>query len=53
MLQDAYNGLPGTTRPVFPPGIALAITVLAINLVADGLRDSLGREVYNVKAFTE
>jgi ABC-type dipeptide/oligopeptide/nickel transport system permease subunit len=52
MLQDAYNGLPGTTWPVFPPGIALAITVLAINLVADGLRDSLGRETFNVKALT-
>jgi ABC-type dipeptide/oligopeptide/nickel transport system permease subunit len=52
MLQDAYNGLPGKTWPVFPPGIALAITVLAINLVADGLRDALGRETYNLKAIT-
>ena len=52
MLQDAYNGLPGTTWPVFPPGIALALTVLAINLVADGLRDALGREVYDLKALT-
>jgi peptide/nickel transport system permease protein len=52
MLQDAYNGLPGTTWPVFPPGIALAITVLSINLVADGLRDALGREVYDLKALT-
>lgn len=49
MLEDAYNGLPGKSWPVFPPGIALAITVLAINLVADGLRDSLGREVHVVK----
>jgi peptide/nickel transport system permease protein len=49
MLEDAYNGLPGKSWPVFPPGIALALTVLAINLVADGLRDSLGREVYQLK----
>ncbi len=49
MLEDAYNGLPGKSWPVFPPGIALALTVLAINLVADGLRDSLGRETYSVK----
>jgi peptide/nickel transport system permease protein len=49
MLEDAYNGLPGKSWPVFPPGIALALTVLAINLVADGLRDSLGREVYHLK----
>lgn len=46
MLQDAYNAMPAKTWPVIPPGIALALTVLAINLVADGLRDSLGREAY-------
>lgn len=49
MLQDAYNAMPAKTWPVIPPGIALALTVLAINLVADGLRDSLGREAYSVK----
>lgn len=51
MLQDAFfSGFPGKTWPVYPPGIALAITVLAINLIADGLRDSLGREDYSAKA---
>ena len=49
MLQDAYNAMPAKTWPVIPPGVALALTVLAINLVADGLRDSLGREAYAVK----
>jgi peptide/nickel transport system permease protein len=49
MLADANNGLPGNTWPVFPPGIALAFTVLAINLVADGLRDALSREDYSAK----
>jgi peptide/nickel transport system permease protein len=49
MLQDAYNALPAKTWPVIPPGIALALTVLAINLVADGLRDSLGREAFSIK----
>lgn len=48
MLQDAYTAMPGKTWPVIPPGVALALTVLAINLVADGLRDSLGREAFAV-----
>jgi peptide/nickel transport system permease protein len=49
MLQSAYNAMPAKTWPVIPPGIALALTVLAINLVADGLRDSLGREAFSIK----
>jgi peptide/nickel transport system permease protein len=27
------------------PGIAISLTVLACNVVGDGLRDSIGREV--------
>jgi peptide/nickel transport system permease protein len=49
MLQDAYNAMPAKTWPVIPPGVALALTVLAINLVADGLRDSLGRDAHAAK----
>ena len=54
MLQDAfYSGFPSKTWPIYPPGIALALTVLAINLAADGLRDALGREDYGAKAVSE
>ena len=34
--------------PIFPPGIALLLTVLAFNLVGDGLRDALGRETFKL-----
>ena len=49
MLQDAYSRVTTTPWPMIPPGIAIALTVLAFNLVGDGLRDSLGREVHKVK----
>jgi len=50
MLQDAYSRITSAPWPMIPPGVAIALTVLAFNLVGDGLRDSLGREVYKVKA---
>jgi ABC-type dipeptide/oligopeptide/nickel transport system permease subunit len=49
MLQDAYSRITSAPWPMIPPGIAIALTVLAFNLVGDGLRDSLGREVFKVK----
>ena len=49
MLQDAYSRITSAPWPMIPPGVAIALTVLAFNLVGDGLRDSLGREVYKVK----
>jgi peptide/nickel transport system permease protein len=49
MLQDAYSRITSAPWPMIPPGIAIALTVLAFNLVGDGLRDSLGREVHKVK----
>jgi ABC-type dipeptide/oligopeptide/nickel transport system permease subunit len=49
MLQDAYNFFLDKPWPMIPPGVAIALTVLAFNLVGDGLRDSLGREVIKVK----
>jgi ABC-type dipeptide/oligopeptide/nickel transport system permease subunit len=49
MLQDAYSRVTSTPWPMIPPGVAIALTVLAFNLVGDGLRDSLGREVHKVK----
>ena len=50
MLQGAYNFALAKPWPMIPPGVAIALTVLAFNLVGDGLRDALGREVIKVKA---
>lgn len=50
MLQDAYNFVLDKPWPMIPPGVAIMLTVLAFNLVGDGLRDSLGREVFRVKS---
>jgi peptide/nickel transport system permease protein len=49
MLQDAYSRITSAPWPMIPPGVAIALTVLAFNLMGDGLRDSLGREVFKVK----
>jgi ABC-type dipeptide/oligopeptide/nickel transport system permease subunit len=49
MLQNAYNFVTEQPWPMIPPGLAIAVTVLAFNLVGDGLRDALGREVFVVK----
>jgi peptide/nickel transport system permease protein len=46
MLQEAYGFVLSSPWQLFPPGIAIALTVLAFNLVGDGLRDSLGRQVF-------
>jgi ABC-type dipeptide/oligopeptide/nickel transport system permease subunit len=46
-FQDFGNGT--AYWPMVPPGLAIAVTVLAFNLVGDGLRDALGREVFVVK----
>lgn len=49
MLQDAYQFILVSPWGLFPPGIAIALTVLSFNLVGDGLRDALGREVFVVR----
>jgi peptide/nickel transport system permease protein len=49
MLSDAYNYILSSPWPLVPPGLAIALTVLAFNLVADGLRDALGRERFKVE----
>jgi ABC-type dipeptide/oligopeptide/nickel transport system permease subunit len=49
MLESAYNFVLDKPWPMIPPGVAIMLTVLAFNLVGDGLRDSLGREVFKVK----
>ena len=49
MLQSAYNFVLDKPWAMIPPGVAIMLTVLAFNLVGDGLRDSLGREYFKVK----
>jgi peptide/nickel transport system permease protein len=44
MLQSAYQFVLSSPWPMIPPGVAIVLTVLAFNLVGDGLRDALGRD---------
>jgi ABC-type dipeptide/oligopeptide/nickel transport system permease subunit len=44
MLSEAYQFIFTDSWPLIVPGVAIALTVLAFNLVGDGLRDTLGRE---------
>jgi peptide/nickel transport system ATP-binding protein len=44
MLQEGFQFINSAPWAVIFPGIAIMLTVLAFNLVADGLRDSLSRE---------
>jgi peptide/nickel transport system permease protein len=44
MIQEAYQYVLSDPWATIVPGVAIAITVLAFNLVGDGLRDALGRE---------
>jgi peptide/nickel transport system permease protein len=44
MLQEAYPFVLSDPWATVIPGVAIAVTVLAFNLVGDGLRDALGRE---------
>jgi peptide/nickel transport system permease protein len=44
MIQEAYQYVLSDPWATIVPGLAIALTVLAFNLVGDGLRDALGRE---------
>ncbi len=44
MLQEGFQFINSTPWAVIFPGLAIMLTVLAFNLVADGLRDALGRQ---------
>jgi ABC-type dipeptide/oligopeptide/nickel transport system permease subunit len=52
MLGEAYNFILSKPWPLYAPGIAIGLTVLAFNLVADGLRDALGRERFHLDVNT-
>ncbi|GAA2848964.1 ABC transporter permease [Pseudonocardia halophobica] len=45
MLATSYTYVYSAGWQVFMPGIAIVVTVLAVTLFADALRDSLGREI--------
>lgn len=45
MLQEGARFVSLAPHLVVFPGIAIALTVLAFNVLGDGLRDSLGREI--------
>jgi len=40
MINEAYQGLRSYPHQLFPPAIALTLTVLAFNFLGDGLRDA-------------
>ena len=44
MLSEGYQFIFRTPWALIFPGVAIMLTVLSFNLVADGLRDSLGRD---------
>lgn len=44
MLFEAQRQMRSYAFGVLPPGIAIVLTVLSFNLIADGIRDALGRE---------
>jgi len=44
MLSEAYPYIFQDPWALIVPGVAIALTVLSFNLIADGLRDALGRE---------
>ncbi|WP_329240364.1 ABC transporter permease [Actinoallomurus sp. NBC_01490] len=43
MLQDASSNITTSGYLVYPPTIMVAVTILALSLLGDGLRDALGR----------
>ncbi len=50
MLHDAYASIFTSSWPLIVPGVTIALTVLAFNVIADGLRDALGRERFKSDA---
>jgi peptide/nickel transport system permease protein len=44
MVRDASQDIFVSQFPLFPPAIMIVLTVLAFQIIGDGLRDSLGRK---------
>lgn len=45
LLGDGFQEIRSTPMLVWWPGIAIALATLSFNLIGDGLRDALGREI--------
>lgn len=45
LLRVAYDNISRDKFQAVPPGIAIMICVLAFNILGDGVRDSLGKEI--------
>jgi peptide/nickel transport system permease protein len=44
MLSEAFDNINRSNWAVVPPGVAIAVAVLAFNVIGDGLREAVGRE---------
>ena len=49
MVRRGYDSILDASWPLYPPGIAILVTVLAFNMVGDGLRDALGPSAARVE----
>ena len=45
MLANGYQFMRSNPLLIIVPGVAIFVTVLAINYVGEGIRQALGREV--------
>ena len=43
MLKSAFDFISREPWMILPPSLAIALTVLSLNLIGDGMRDALGR----------
>ena len=50
MLSTAYRFIRVSPTLILWPGLAIMITVLSVNLLGDGIRDALGREVRDMSS---
>jgi peptide/nickel transport system permease protein len=44
MVQDASTHLYVTAWPLVPPSVTIALVIVALSVIGDGLRDALGRD---------
>jgi peptide/nickel transport system permease protein len=43
MAQDAFQAIQSSTWQLYPPAAVMCLTILAMSVLGDGLRDALGR----------
>lgn len=43
MAQDAFQSIQSSTWQLYPPAIVICLTILAMSVLGDGLRDAFGR----------